>query len=153
MMGISCSRAISGMRMGWIGLGWDLCVGWLYEHRFAVLINDMWCDIYQIYWIYLRIYPIYFVCFGFEGVVDRGCHGQTLDRYVRHYSRLSHTTKISSSEHNHHHHHQNYSTLLQATKIPSSEQQIERWKTKTKTREFRFLRKNYRPSFMCFVYS
>ena len=38
----------------------------------------------------------YFVCFGFEGVVDRGCHGQTLDRYVRHYSRLSHTTKISS---------------------------------------------------------
>ena len=30
--------------------------------------------------------------------MDRGCHGQTLDRYVRHYSRLSHTTKISSSE-------------------------------------------------------
>ena len=24
--------------MDWIGLGWDLCVGLLYEHRFAVLI-------------------------------------------------------------------------------------------------------------------
>ena len=28
--------------MGWIGLGWDgldLCVGLLYEHRFAMLIK------------------------------------------------------------------------------------------------------------------
>merc|ERR1711895_301605 len=36
--GFSCSRAISGL--DWIGWdGWDLCVGLLYEHRFAVLIN------------------------------------------------------------------------------------------------------------------
>ena len=35
--GFSCSRAISGL--GWIGMGWDLCVGLLYEHRFAVLIR------------------------------------------------------------------------------------------------------------------
>ena len=29
----------------WIGLGWmawDLCVGWLYEHCFAVLITPLW---------------------------------------------------------------------------------------------------------------
>merc|ERR1711974_428101 len=38
--GFSCSRAICGldwMGMGWVG--WDLCVGLLYEHRFAVLIS------------------------------------------------------------------------------------------------------------------
>merc|ERR1711895_278609 len=36
--GFSCSRAISGI--GWVWMGWDLCVGLLYEHRFAVLIID-----------------------------------------------------------------------------------------------------------------
>ena len=25
--------------MGWVGLGWDLCAGLLYEHRFAVLLK------------------------------------------------------------------------------------------------------------------
>ena len=37
-MGIGqiCSGAISGI--GWVGIGLDLCVGLLYEHRFAVLI-------------------------------------------------------------------------------------------------------------------
>ena len=32
--------------LGWIGmgLGWDLCVGLLYEHRFAVLIITIICD-------------------------------------------------------------------------------------------------------------
>ena len=25
--------------VGWDGLGWDLCVGLLYEHRFAMLIT------------------------------------------------------------------------------------------------------------------
>ena len=25
--------------IGWVGLDWDLCVGLLYEHRFAVLIK------------------------------------------------------------------------------------------------------------------
>ena len=34
-MGLSCFRAISGIGLAW---GWDLCVGLLYEHRFAVLI-------------------------------------------------------------------------------------------------------------------
>ena len=36
-MGLSCFRAISG----WVGLGmgWDLCAGLLYEHRFAMLIT------------------------------------------------------------------------------------------------------------------
>ncbi len=28
--------AISGL--GWIGMGWDLCAGLFYEHRFAMLI-------------------------------------------------------------------------------------------------------------------
>ena len=40
--GFSCSRAISGL--GWDGygmVGWDLCVGLLYEHRFAVLITKI----------------------------------------------------------------------------------------------------------------
>ena len=38
-MGLSCSGAISGL--GWVGIGmvgWDLCAGLLYEHRFAMLI-------------------------------------------------------------------------------------------------------------------
>ena len=34
-MGLSCFRAISG----WMGLGWDLCAGLFYEHRFAMLIS------------------------------------------------------------------------------------------------------------------
>ena len=25
---------------GWDGMGWDLCAGLLYEHRFAMLINS-----------------------------------------------------------------------------------------------------------------
>ena len=35
-MGLSCFRAISG----WdgYGMGWDLCAGLFYEHRFAMLI-------------------------------------------------------------------------------------------------------------------
>ena len=41
-MGLSCFRAISGLGMGWvwdgIGMGWDLCAGLFYEHRFAMLI-------------------------------------------------------------------------------------------------------------------
>ena len=36
-MGLSCFRAISGM--GW--MGWDLCAGLLYEHRFAMLIINL----------------------------------------------------------------------------------------------------------------
>ena len=35
-MGLSCSGAISGL--GWDGMGWDLCAGLFYEHRFAMLI-------------------------------------------------------------------------------------------------------------------
>ena len=34
-MGLSCFRAISGMD----GMGWDLCAGLFYEHRFAMLIK------------------------------------------------------------------------------------------------------------------
>ena len=34
-MGLSCFRAISGIGYG---MGWDLCAGLLYEHRFAMLI-------------------------------------------------------------------------------------------------------------------
>ena len=30
-----------GLGRGWVGLGWDLCVGLLYEHRFAVLIKKV----------------------------------------------------------------------------------------------------------------
>ena len=39
-MGLSCFRAISGlgMGMGMDGMGWDLCAGLFYEHRFAMLI-------------------------------------------------------------------------------------------------------------------
>ena len=42
-MGLSCFRAISGWDgsgLGWVG--WDLCAGLFYEHRFAMLIiqND-----------------------------------------------------------------------------------------------------------------
>ena len=36
--GFCYSGAISGIGFG-LGLGWDLCVGLLYEHRFAVLIT------------------------------------------------------------------------------------------------------------------
>ena len=38
-MGLSCFRAISGM-----GMGWDLCAGLFYEHRFAMLINTIYDD-------------------------------------------------------------------------------------------------------------
>ena len=43
-MGLSCFRAISGlgMGMGMDGMGWDLCAGLFYEHRFAMLINIIW---------------------------------------------------------------------------------------------------------------
>ena len=34
-MGLSCFRAISGI--GWVG--WDLCAGLFYEHRFVMLIK------------------------------------------------------------------------------------------------------------------
>ena len=27
--------------LDWVWVGWDLCVGLLYEHRFAVLIIDL----------------------------------------------------------------------------------------------------------------
>ena len=37
-MGLSCFRAISGLGRGWVG--WDLCAGLFYEHRFAMLIID-----------------------------------------------------------------------------------------------------------------
>ena len=37
-MGLSCFRAISGWMDG-LGLGWDLCAGLFYEHRFAMLIS------------------------------------------------------------------------------------------------------------------
>ena len=37
-MGLSCFRAISGIGWVGIGMGWDLCAGLLYEHRFAMLI-------------------------------------------------------------------------------------------------------------------
>ena len=42
-MGLSCFRAISGlgMGMGMDGMGWDLCAGLFYEHRFAMLIRHM----------------------------------------------------------------------------------------------------------------
>ena len=38
IIGVFCFRAISG----WDGYGWDgnLCLGLLYEHRFAVLIKQ-----------------------------------------------------------------------------------------------------------------
>ena len=26
--------------VGWVGIGWDLCVGLVYEHHFAVLITS-----------------------------------------------------------------------------------------------------------------
>ena len=38
-MGLSCFRAISGLGWVGIGMGWDLCAGLFYEHRFAMLIN------------------------------------------------------------------------------------------------------------------
>ena len=38
-MGLSCFRAISGIGLDWVGL--DLCAGLLYEHRFAMLILDI----------------------------------------------------------------------------------------------------------------
>ena len=38
-MGLSCFRAISGLGMGWVWDGLDLCAGLLYEHRFAMLIT------------------------------------------------------------------------------------------------------------------
>ena len=38
-MGLSCFRAISGLDgLGMDGMGWDLCAGLFYEHRFAMLI-------------------------------------------------------------------------------------------------------------------
>ena len=36
------SGAISGI--GWVWMGWDLCVGLLYEHRFAMLITIIMTD-------------------------------------------------------------------------------------------------------------
>ena len=45
-MGLSCFRAISGWD-GLDGMGWDLCVGLFYEHRFAKLISGL-----------IKIYPI-----------------------------------------------------------------------------------------------
>jgi len=58
--------AISGMD-GWDGLGWDLCVGLLYEHRFAMLtrssamniapwINYKWYDKWIDWWQMYRLY-------------------------------------------------------------------------------------------------
>ena len=38
-MGLSCFRAISGIGLDWVGMGWDLCAGLFYEHRFAMLIT------------------------------------------------------------------------------------------------------------------
>ena len=37
-MGLSCFRAISGW--DWVWMGWDLCAGLFYEHRFAMLIIE-----------------------------------------------------------------------------------------------------------------
>ena len=37
-MGLSCFRAISGIGLDGLGwVGWDLCAGLFYEHRFAML--------------------------------------------------------------------------------------------------------------------
>ena len=41
-MGLSCFRAISGLDWVWMGwMGWDLCAGLFYEHRFAMLKKDI----------------------------------------------------------------------------------------------------------------
>ena len=41
-MGLSCLLAISGWDWVWVGwVGWDLYAGLFYEHRFAMLKNDI----------------------------------------------------------------------------------------------------------------